>query len=326
MWQALKVSTVLVALAGGFQAGMPGAFASSGGYLTAYVGWGKPSALAAASAAMGHHFTYASDYISDSSWTSLDDIYDERPWQGTPYTMIWGVPMLPESGGSLAAGAAGDYDHYFKVLAENLVSNGQANSVLRLGWEFNSRSFPWYAAGQAKSFVAYWRQIVTTMQTVRREKFRFEWDANIGDNGHGDVTMGKLKQYYPGGAYVDIIGLDVYDQAWNTYPGATAEFSSIEHRAWGLDWLASFAKDQRKPIAIPEFGLGVGGHAATPGGVFHDRGPVSGGEDATFITDMSVWVAAHPVVAIVYWDRGHWAVQQGQHSPVLEALQDGFRG
>ena len=50
--------------------------------------------------------------------------------------MTWGVPMLPTTGGvSLATGATGAYDAYFKTLATNLVAAGMGNSAppTRLG-------------------------------------------------------------------------------------------------------------------------------------------------------------------------------------------------
>lgn len=324
MRRYMKAATALTFLAGSVVAPTGVALASGGTYLTAYVGWGDPGALAAASAAMGHPFTYASDYVSYTSWTAMDNPYDERPWQGTGYTMIWGVPMLTQSGGTLAAGASGQYNKYFRVLAQHLVADGQGHSVLRLGWEFNSNSFPWYAAGQPTAFVAYWKQIVNTMRSVPGQNFMFEWNPDRGDNGQGDMAMGNFDSYYPGSTYVDVIGLDVYDQSWGVYPGATQEFTQIEDQTWGLNWLAEFGESEGKPIAIPELGLGAGGYSSTPGGAFTGTGSVSGGDDGTFIADISGWVTEHPVVSIAYWDHGSGSVQNGNDPLVLQALKAGF--
>lgn len=316
---------VAVAVAGtSIQFASPGAGAAASEYLTAYVGWGNPTDLSAAATAMKHQFAYGSDYVSYASWASMDDPYDEKPWRGKGYTMMWGIPMLPASGGSLSVGATGGYDVYFKKLAANLIADGQADAMLRLGWEFNESSFPWYAAGEAAAFVAYWRQIVTTMRAVPGAQFSFIWDPNRGDNGQGDLAMGNLESYYPGGAYVNAIGLDVYDQAWNYYPGASIEFEQIETQTWGLDWLASFANLEGKPIAIPEFGLGGGASSATPGAAYQGSGAVSGGDDGTFIQDMSTWAKANSVEVMAYWDIGADSIQDGRNPVALQALQAGF--
>lgn len=185
----------------------------------------------------------------------------------------------------MAAGASGAYDNYFVQLARHLVAAGMRNAILRLGWEFNERSYPWYAAGQAASFVRYWRNIVTAVRSVPDSTFAFEWNPDRGDQGGGDSTVGDLASYYPGNQYVDIVGLDVYDSSWQSYPGAAAEFQSIRTQAWGLDWLADFGQLVGRPLAIPELGLGSGPSSPDSGAV-HGPEAVSGGDDPTFIVDM----------------------------------------
>ena len=89
------------------------------------------------------------------------------------------------------------------------------------------------------------------MRSVPDAAFRFEWNPTVGDLGVGDLAT-----YYPGNAYVDFIGLDVYDTAWASYPGEQAQFDKIKTETYGLNWLASFAAQQDKPIVLPERGLG----------------------------------------------------------------------
>ena len=104
-----------------------------------------------------------------------------------------------------------------------MVAAGQGSSIVRLGWEFNGIWFPWGAAGHAGQFVAYWRQIVTTMRAVPGLDFTFEWNPSRGDLG-----AGNLAAFYPGNKYVDYVGLDVFDVEWQSYPGAKAEFAHIK--------------------------------------------------------------------------------------------------
>ena len=151
-------------------------------------------------------------------------------WRGSGCTLVLGVPIVPTEAGrpvaSLAAGAAGDYDADFAALARTLVAGGQSDAVLRLGWEFNGNWYPWRVtdARGAADFAAYWRAIVTTMRAVPGAAFRFVWDPDsAGSYAHAYSPA----QAYPGSAYVDDIGIDLYDtcacsprtpaRAWSSY-------------------------------------------------------------------------------------------------------------
>jgi hypothetical protein len=243
-------------------------------------------------------------FLDNTSWQKMEDpSWFISQFAGTPYSMIWGVPMLPNSGGyTLAAGATGAYDQYFVTLAQGLVSGGQANSIIRMGWEFNEGWAPWAASGQAANFVAYWRQIVTSMRSVPGANFEFEWNPDIGAQ-----SAGNLAAYYPGNAYVNLIGLDVYDISWAKYPGAAKLFSTMLTEPYGLNWLASFASQQGKPITLPEWGLGWGD--SKDGAPVSDPGTeTSGGDDPTFINDMAGWIATHHVFEATLWDVNSSAI------------------
>ena len=230
--------------------------------LGVYPGPGAASSVATVNSLVGYKVHYGMDFFDATSWSTIDDpSWILGQWQGSGYKMIWGVPMLPTGysstagvaadGTSLATGATGAYDQYFKTLATNLVAAGQGSSIIRLGWEFNGDWFPWAANGKAAAFIGYWQQIVTSMRSVPGGNFSFMWNPDRSDLGVGD-----LAQYYPGDAYVDIVALDVYDEEWASYPGAAAEWNNMLTQADGLDWLASFGATHNKPLAIPEWGLG----------------------------------------------------------------------
>ena len=227
------------------------------GVIGIYAGGQAPGSVSAFGAAIGEQPSYAMDFFDGDSWSALVDSAPSfmAAWVGSGYSMIWGLPMLPTAttGYSLADGAAGDYNSYFLTLAQDMVAGGQGDSIVRPGWEFNGSWYPWAANGQAAAFIGYWRQIVDTMRSVPGQSFKFEWNPTAGDQGIGD-----LADYYPGNAYVDYIGLDVYDQNWASYPGAAAQFSNLETEPYGLDWLTSFAAARGKPITLPEWGLGSG--------------------------------------------------------------------
>ncbi|MEY3896286.1 MAG: hypothetical protein RLZZ214_1806, partial [Verrucomicrobiota bacterium] len=67
---------------------------------------------------------------------------------------------------SHAAGARGEYNEHFKILANNLIKYGLEDSILRLAWEFNGGWYTSRASDDVKGFIGYWQQIVTTMRAV----------------------------------------------------------------------------------------------------------------------------------------------------------------
>ena len=271
---------------------------------------GSQPALGNFSTIVGHQPEYAMDFLDGSSWSSITESdYPYPYWKGLGYTMIWGVPMLPSTWTStLAEGAAGDFNSDFVTVAQNIVNAGFPNSIIRLGWEFNGSWFPWAAGGQASAFVTYYQNIVTAMRSVAGENFTFEWNPTIGDQGVGDLAA-----YYPGNAYVNYIGLDVYDMAWGSYPGAQAEFNTLETETYGLNWLASFAAQEGKQIVLPEFGLG-----------WSTGGEAGGGDDPTFINDMAQWISQNNVFEANFWDYGTSSVDNGANPNTAAALAADF--
>lgn len=264
----------------------------------AYVGPADPAGVTAFGSLVGARVQYAMEFLDGSSWKTITNpSWQLSHWAGSGYSMIWGVPILPATGGSLATGATGAYDAKFATLARNLVAAGEGHAIVRIGWEFNGIWFPWGAKGHASDFIAYWRHIVTTMRSVPNTHFQFVWNPDRGDFGLGD-----LARYYPGNRYVDDVGLDVYDEEWQQYPGAAAEVKQIVGGPYGLNWLAGFARAHRKTMLFPEWGLGWG--TCRRGATVSATKGVCGGDNPVFVRDTSQWFAAHNVVEVTYWDYG----------------------
>ena len=286
------LTSVFVSSAGG------GAAAPAGSSpLGVYVGYQSPGGVSSFGRAVGQQPTFAMDFLDGDSWSALVNTAPAymSAWKGSGYTMIWGLPMLPNSGSTLAQGASGAYNSYFLQLAQEMVAGGQGSSIVRPGWEFNGGWFSWAANGQASAFVTFWQQIVNTMRSVPGQNFTFEWNPTAGDTGVGD-----LAQYYPGNAYVDQIGLDLYDQHWGTYPGIAAQWNTDLTEPYGLNWLASFAAAQGKQITLPEWGLDPS-PSSNNGGVVSGNGEVGGGDDPTFINDVAQWITQNQVYEATYW-------------------------
>jgi hypothetical protein len=202
-------------------------------------------------------------------------------WRNAGVRLVLGVPILPGgSGGTLAQGAAGAYNQYFTILAQTLVNDGAANAILRLGWEFNGTWYPWTVASNAdaQNFAQFWRQIVNTMRAVPGQQFKFLWNPNGGGS-----TSWNLELAYPGSAYVDYIGTDVYDEYWGSSFTPQASWSNAVTQTWGLNWLRTFAAAQGKTIAIPEWSVDFrnDGHGL--------------GDDPYFISQFANWIAGNNV-------------------------------
>jgi hypothetical protein len=263
-----------------------------------YVGGGNVAAAEQEAAALP--FPYALDYLPGDSWQTIaDPSWTLARWAGSSFSMIWGVPMLPSTGGTLAAGAAGDYDQTFYDLGQRLVAAGQGHSILMIGYDPTATANPWAVASvfAARQYVEYWRQIATALRSVPGGAFRLEWDVAAGP------AAVPLTALYPGDAYVDIVATDAFDIP---APTAVADTWSAQAAiADGPNWLARFAARHRKELMIAKWGLvptAAGGR----------------GDDAGFVGQFLTWCAAHQVVVAVLWDDGAWGLTGGGF-PAAEA-------
>jgi len=220
------------------------------------------------------------------------------PWHLSPYRLVLGVPMIPtrdgRAVGTLAAGAAGSYDRYFVALAKNLVSSGHRDAVLRLGWEFNGTWYAWAVTSRtdAENFAAFFRNVVTSMRAVPGSAFAFVWNPTAG------AEPEAAQNAYPGDAYVDYVGLDLYDQVWDIPLDPALAWPRYVTEPNGLQWLATFATLHHKRVVIPEWGLTIrsDGHGL--------------GDDPLFVAKMAQWIKTHDVAFTSYFDVD---ASDGQH-------------
>jgi hypothetical protein len=284
--------------------------------LGAYTGYGNVAADQVIGAELGHPLAFGSDYIPyTSGWAGMVDPRIESLWAHSGLRMVYGLPMFPDSCGvshaaCWNAAATGNYDSYFSQIARNLVNNGQGDAILRLGWEFNvPQGYVWYAGGYAPQFVGAWQDIVTAMRAVPGADFTFDWNPNIGG------TLSDLASYYPGGAYVDAIGFDVYDMAWQAYPGQQAVWQKDLTEADGLNWLVSFGAEHGKPLTLPEWGLGI---TTRPVG----RGNVGGGDDPYFVNQIARFIADNDVIEAGLWDYQGQFFSSGNPGATAALIKD----
>ena len=133
-----------------------------------------------------------------------------------------------------------------------MIETGHPDAILRIGWEFNGDWEPWAAEKDPSNYVAYFRRIVSLMRSVDGQHFKFEWCPN---HRRHDIDASAV---YPGDDVVDIIGMDVYDEIWNSsQSNATARFDTYMNEPFGLKWHQEFARTHGKPTAFSEWGTGT---------------------------------------------------------------------
>ena len=229
--------------------------------------------------------------------------------QGTPDTAAgyWQQPSA-----TLEAAAAGADDAQFRALGALLVKDGFADAIIDLGREMTGGWYNWSERDCPRAepgcYALAWRHAVDAMRSVPGQHFRFLW--TVYPNGAAAIDA------WPGAAYVDLVGTDIYD--WyggpnSTYPHTAsgqldhdARWREILTQPGGLDWLAQLSQLTGKPAAIPEWGLN-----------FQSFG---GQDDPAFITRMLAWLQAHHAIG-VYWAFQHVVPYQAvPPGPLLAGL------
>ncbi len=238
--------------------------------------YSQPNAVNAYSQWLGFDVTLGQGHQPKDSWGNIEN----PSWQLSSWgnwvkakagrRLNYSVAMFPSGQGSLAQCAQGLYDFRFRNLANNMAASGLQKSILRLGWEFSGSWMPWYSGnGQQANFAECFRKIVTAMRTAQPSAgFEFDWNPNY------DISSGDLTATYPGDAYVDYIGFDLYDQGWNgRYPIPAGCTGTCQSDRWKQNWdiqfapaltkFRDFAQAHGKRLSVPEWGLN---DAATTGG------------------------------------------------------------
>ncbi|HWI38421.1 MAG TPA: glycosyl hydrolase, partial [Burkholderiales bacterium] len=233
---------------------------------------GGPANVDAFELWLGKPVQLAEAFEARDIWDNIDG----AAWQLGPWSqwvrakagrnLVLGVPMLPATSGvSLDQCAAGQYDAYWRNLANELAYYGLHWAYLRLGWEMDGNWYAWGApqgSGREAAFAGCFRRVVTTMRATQpASQWKFVWNPTATW-----TDPAWLNATWPGDAYVDVVGIDLYDQSWaaNTYPYPSTcdsacrlarQQTAWNGYAWYLQTMRNFAVSHGKPLAIPEWGL-----------------------------------------------------------------------
>ncbi len=223
-------------------------------------------------------------FADRSSWETITHPWlgsDPEKFAGFAGTWVISQPFFPDSGGDIGACASGAYNSHWQEFGRWLIGQGRANSIVRLAWEFNGDWFPWSASNKPGSWVGCFQQVVGAIRQTDAQA-RIDWTLNSHTDGAFD--------FYPGDAYVDVIGIDTFDM----WPASTDEnsWNTQCDEAEGLCSVIKFARAHGKKFSVPEWGL-VGTHDTGAG-----RAGQSGGDNPFYIRKMhDTFVANADVVS-----------------------------
>ena len=213
------------------------------------------------------------DWETPWMFSTTGDNFDSWLAASTAHQVIMGMDLIPQSVSDNnnpltweQSCAAGDYDQEATTLARNLLSYGAGGIVIRLGIEANGA---WEAdyTGSTTTELNDWAKCydneVTAMRAVPGTHFLFVWNPNICTQDF------PLDQWYPGNAYVDIIGADAYDQdcgtlksvsqeGWPAYANDSSANTPNDPNFPSLNNIEAFAAAHHKTMSFPEWGLGNG--------------------------------------------------------------------
>jgi hypothetical protein len=189
------------------------------------------------------------DFYAQSSWqdfSGLSWVPDIWKKLNPARNVVWSVPLTVK-GTPLADVANGMHDAEFEAAAR-AISDAQPKAVIRLGWEMNLVSMPWFARGQEADYIQAFRRVVEIFRHYSKD-FKYDWCPGWGpQDSAADLA-------YPGDDVVDYIGLDVYDFK---YEGSPEERWNVFYlkAPFGLQWHKEFSVRHGKRMSYPEWGVG----------------------------------------------------------------------
>lgn len=185
------------------------------------------------------------------------------------------VTPWPGSSGNWTDMAAGMYNsHYYNMgaTAANSATNGGHPVIIRLAWEFNGGGVNGVAPA---TFIQAWRNAYNQAKAgagAHPERVLFNWSLMDLRDANGQSVF----NYYPGDGYVDILGIDNYDNTPHAYN--QAQFDSQQASIYNTFY--NFCQAHGKLMALDEWG-GAADNGGTPN------------DNPFYIQAMYAWIRAH---------------------------------
>lgn len=195
--------------------------------------------------------------------------FAQLAWSHGAYTF---VKMQPDNV-SLSSIAAGEWNSYLRFYAL-AVKSFPHPVLLSFGHEMNGDWYSWGVGHTPPSeFVAAWRDVVQVFRDAGARNAIWVWTVNSTN-----VASGSLRQWWPGAAWVNWVGVDGY------YYRRTDSFGSVFGQT-----IAQTRGFSSAPVLIAE--TGVGGNPAR----------------VRQITGLFAGARAYHAVGVIWFDNGQHA-------------------
>jgi hypothetical protein len=142
----------------------------------------------------------------------------------------------------------GGYDDFLRDYAETVAAFGHP-VLFRLGNEMNGDWCPYAGYNTARDpqiFVEFYRYVYSFFERAGARNVIWVWNPN--GKSFPDFTWNDALMYYPGDAYVDVVGLTAYNTG-DYYPGETwKSFAELYDSIY-----YNYIEKYDKPLMITEF-------------------------------------------------------------------------
>ncbi len=213
---------------------------------------------------------------------------------------------------------SGGWDGYIKRFARAAATWG-GPCIIRFGHEMNLARYHWggdaaeFGPASPSRYRLMFRHVVTLIRQAGASNVRFAFCPNIDSipspANAPDAVWNTATAYYPGDAYVDVLGMDGYN--WGTT-------QTIARQGWASQWrsfenLFSTLYFELRTVAPTK-----------PLYIFETACASQGGDKDKWINDMVLTLKKWDVAALVWFQvkkEIDWRIQTGLQNTKLEPLR-----
>lgn len=247
----------------------------------------------------GQTVTFGEDFPNWDSWDLVPTWETGGAMQNPQWKAVLAMAILPTSlfggAGSDSQVAAemqnvanGKYDSYYVTAAQHMAQCGAQCPYIRIAHEFNQGWAASRCAPNPTNFINAFRRVANIVHQYD-PGIKIVWNPAHGWN------QVPAENCYPGDSYVDVIGLDQYDEVYQV-PSPTdpaTRWNVFLTELNGLNWLDSFAQQHNKPIALPEWGADIKTDTACSGSTCVSEQVGGTDQDGPYyVQNMHDWLAA----------------------------------
>jgi hypothetical protein len=189
------------------------------------------------------------------SWSQMEEpfLMDEySAFEAKGGSVDLSVPLVLDSynQGTMQACANGANDASWQKFANSIVNHNMnsAQTIVRLGWEFNGDDGFVGNASNGPSFKSCYAHVSTVIRGIATDVL-MDWTPM---GGHGGPNL--VENFFPGPEYADIIGVDWYDE-YGIHDQASFDSACNNASNQGPCYYAEKAREMGIKFAVGEWGI-----------------------------------------------------------------------